>query len=161
MHTAAGAAHVDFRMPQLDYVSLLRLTQRMTLDMREVLKVFERCVFNVAFNNRDDHSKNFSFLMSKHGRWRLSPAYDLSFNPGPNGEHQMDICGEARTPTRENLLQLAKKNNIAEKSVLEVIDRMMCVAERFGDDSVEELPIRKKTWESVRTAIQVNCRSLM
>ncbi len=161
MHTAAGAAHVDFRMPQLDYVSLLRLTQRMTLDMREVLKVFERCVFNVAFNNRDDHSKNFSFLMSKEGRWRLSPAYDLSFNLGPCGEHQMDICGEARTPTRENLLQLAKKNNIAEKSALEVIDRMMSVAEKFDDDSVEDLPIRKKTLETMRNAIQVNCRSLM
>ncbi len=161
MHTAAGAAHADFRLPQLDYVGLLRLTQRMTLDMREVLKVFERCVFNVAFNNRDDHSKNFSFLMSKVGRWTLSPAYDLSFNQGPSGEHQMDICGEARTPTRENLLQLAKKNNITDKLAVDAIQRILSVAEKFGKGSVEELPIRKKTLETMRNAIQANCKNLM
>jgi len=32
------------------------------------LQAFERCVFNVIFNNRDDHSKNFSFIMGKNGR---------------------------------------------------------------------------------------------
>ena len=27
----------------------------------------------------DDHNKNFSFIMDKNGRWRLSPAYDVMF----------------------------------------------------------------------------------
>jgi Uncharacterized protein related to capsule biosynthesis enzymes len=109
MHTAAGASHVDFRIPQLDYIALLRLTKFMTKDMREVLHAFERCVFNVAFNNRDDHSKNFSFLMDKDGRWTFSPAYDLTYSGGPNGEHQMDICGEARVPGRTHLLDLFRR----------------------------------------------------
>ncbi|WP_250492770.1 HipA domain-containing protein [Caballeronia sp. GAWG1-1] len=55
MHTAAGVAHADFRVPQGDYVTLLRLTQFMTRDAREVFQAFERCVFDVVFDNRDDH----------------------------------------------------------------------------------------------------------
>ncbi len=105
MHTEAGAAHVDFRIPQLDYVALLRLTRLMTRDVRELLQAFERCIFNAVFNNRDDHSKNLSFLMDRDGRWKVSPGYDLTFSEGPRGEHQLDICGEARAPTRKHLLE--------------------------------------------------------
>ena len=36
-------------------------------------------VFNILANNTDDHNKNFSFLMDEQGRWRLSPAYDLTY----------------------------------------------------------------------------------
>jgi serine/threonine-protein kinase HipA len=156
MHTAAGAAHVDFRIPQLDYVALLRLTQFMTHDVREVLQAFERCVFNVVFNNRDDHSKNFSFLMEKDGRWKFSPAYDLTFSEGPNGEHQMDICGEARAPARKDLLQLASKTGIAERVAAETIERIANVGERFSDFVGDDLPIRKETLEFIEKAVKKN-----
>jgi serine/threonine-protein kinase HipA len=155
MHTAAGAAHVDFRIPQLDYIALLRLTQFMTRDAREVLQAFKRCVFNVMFNNRDDHSKNFSFLMGKDGRWQLSPAYDLTFSQGPNGEHQMDICGEARAPARKHLLQLANKSGIAERAAAEIIERIATVAEGFSDFA-SALPIRAETLKLIEKAVKSN-----
>ena len=160
MHTAAGAAHADYRIPQLDYVALLRLTQLMTRDIREVLQAFERCAFNVVFNNRDDHSKNFSFLMGKDGRWRFSPAYDLTFSEGPNGEHQMDICGEARAPAREHLLQLANKTGIPKRAAAETIERIASVAERFCD-FVGDLPIRKETLDLIEKAVKLNCSRLI
>jgi serine/threonine-protein kinase HipA len=155
MHTAAGAAHVDFRIPQLDYVALLRLTQFMTHDLREVLQAFERCVFNVVFNNRDDHSKNFSFLMGKDGQWKVSPAYDLTFSRGPNGQHHMDICGEARAPARKHLLQLASKTGISERVAAETIERIANAGERFSD-FVDDLPIRKETLKLIEKAVKVN-----
>ncbi len=155
MHTAAGAAHVDFRTPQLDYTGLLRLTQFMTRDAREVLQAFERCVFNVMFNNRDDHSKNFSFLMAKDGRWQFSPAYDLTFSEGPSGEHQMDICGEARAPAGTHLLQLANKTGIAERESAETIERIVAVAEGFTD-FVGDLPIRTATLKSIEKVVKSN-----
>jgi serine/threonine-protein kinase HipA len=31
-------------------------------------------VFNVLAHNRDDHVKNFAFLMDSAGQWRLAPA---------------------------------------------------------------------------------------
>jgi serine/threonine-protein kinase HipA len=155
MHTAAGAAHVDYRIPQLHYTALLRLTQFMTRDIREVLQAFERCVFNVIFNNRDDHSKNFSFVMGKDGRWMFSPAYDLTFSEGPNGEHQMDICGEARTPARKHLLQLANETGIAERTAVQSIDRIATVAEQFTD-FVGDLPIRTETLKLIEKAVKSN-----
>lgn len=155
MHTAAGAAHVNFRIPQLDYVALLRLTNLMTRDMREVLQAFERCVFNVVFNNRDDHSKNFSFLMGKDDRWKFSPAYDLTFSAGPRGEHQMDICGEARAPARKHLLELASKTGIAELAAVESIERIASVAKQFVE-FVDDLPISKETVGMIGKMVQEN-----
>lgn len=155
MHTAAGTTHVDFRIPQLDYVGLLRLTKLMTKDMRQVLYAFQRCVFNVVFNNRDDHSKNFSFLLDKDGRWTFSPAYDLTYSAGPNGEHQMDICGEARLPGRKHLLELAAKTGIKKDAAVEAIDRIATMSESFHM-SVGDLPIREQTLELIGLAIAAN-----
>lgn len=155
MHSAAAAAHVDFRYPQLDYVSLLRLTKLMTKDLREVLHAFDRCVFNVVFNNRDDHSKNFSYIMNKHGDWKFSPAFDLTYNSGPNGEHQMDICGEAREPRREHLMKLAAKTGIKESVAAESIERIVGVSEKFREHA-NMLPIRKKTMEQIEKSLEGN-----
>lgn len=77
MRTAAGVAHADFRVPQMDYVTLLRLMQFITRDAREVLQAFERCVFNVVFDIRDDYAKNFSFVMDADGRWQFHPRTSL------------------------------------------------------------------------------------
>jgi serine/threonine-protein kinase HipA len=160
MHTAAGAAHVDFRHPQLDYISLLKLTQLITKDMREVVYAFERCVFNVVFNNRDDHSKNFSYLMGKDGRWTFSPAYDLTYCRGPNGEHQMDICGEVRLPGRVQLMELAAKTGIKKNMAAESIERIANVSKSLRE-FVNELPIREQTLKSIAEAIATNRERLI
>ncbi|HMP50874.1 MAG TPA: HipA domain-containing protein, partial [Candidatus Melainabacteria bacterium] len=159
IHTAAGAAHVDFRVPQLDYIALLRLTKFLTRDIREVHRAYERCVFNVVFNNRDDHSKNFSFLMRRDGQWQVSPAYDLTFCEGPNGEHQMDICGEARTPSREDLLKLANKSGLTKQHALESIDRI-CTVSRQIRDFGNDFPIRKDTMNGLIKNVDANCARL-
>ncbi len=64
MHTACGLLHADFRTPALDYRELLALTMALTEDIREVEKIYRLAVFNVIAHNRDDHGKNFSFLMA-------------------------------------------------------------------------------------------------
>ena len=159
MHTLAGAAHVDFRIPQLGYINFLRLTRRLTNDEREVLKAYERCVFNVIFNNRDDHSKNFSYLLEKDGKYRLSPAYDLTYSTGPGGQHQMDVGGEAHEPIRKNLLEVAKKNMISEKVAINLIEQILQVASNF-DNFADEFSIRKNTLKDIKTAIRSNCDRL-
>ena len=40
----AGALHADYRIPSVDLVDFLKLTQLMTRDAREVLHAFERCL---------------------------------------------------------------------------------------------------------------------
>ena len=103
-HSLAGLLHTDFRMPSVDYTTYLRATRLLTRDEREVQKAFVRAVFNVIFNNRDDHAKNFAWRLGRDRRWRLAPAFDLTFCEGPRGEHQTDICGEGRKITRQHIL---------------------------------------------------------
>lgn len=48
--------------------------------------------FNVFVHNRDDHSKNFSYLYDEvEQRWVLSLAYDLTYSYSIGGEHATSI----------------------------------------------------------------------
>ncbi|WP_316857984.1 type II toxin-antitoxin system HipA family toxin [uncultured Cohaesibacter sp.] len=124
VHSACGLLHSDFRTPALDYEQLLALTEKLTRDVREVEKMFRLAVFNVLAHNRDDHSKNFSFLMDRQGEWTLSPAYDLTFSSGPNGEQSTMVLGEGRSPTIGHLKTLGKETGIRPDYVNEVIDQV-------------------------------------
>lgn len=157
LHTLAGVLHQDFRIPSASYADLLRVTRFMTRDQREVFKAFERCVFNVLFHNRDDHTKNFSFRMEPNGHWRLSPGYDLTFSQGPGGEHQMDIAGEGRTPDRSHLLKLAAREGLDRAFAIQCIERMTDVALRF-DQIAADYTIRRTTRKTIGRVIQAQCR---
>lgn len=106
MHTASGLLHSDYRVPALDYQDLLNLTGALTKDIREVEKMYRLAVFNVLSHNRDDHAKNFSFLMDEHSEWKLAPAYDLTFSSGPNGEQSTMVMGEGKNPSIGHLIKL-------------------------------------------------------
>jgi serine/threonine-protein kinase HipA len=122
MHTASGLLHSDFRVPSLDYQDLIKVAMVLTRDIREAQKMFRLAVFNVLSHNRDDHAKNFSFLMDEHGKWRFAPAYDLTFSSGPGGEQSMLVMGEGRNPGIEHLLKLAKTADLSEKEAQRMID---------------------------------------
>ena len=122
-HTACGLLHSDFRIPALDYRDLVSLTGGLTRDVREVKKLFQIAVFNVLSHNRDDHSKNFSFLMNSFGEWKLSPAYDLTFSSGPRGEQSTMVMGEGRQPTIDNLEQLGQQAQLSKETIFEIIER--------------------------------------
>lgn len=130
LHSVAGLTHSDFRFPTLDYDDLLTLTLHLTKDINEQIKMFRLACFNLFAHNRDDHAKNFSFLMDGEGRWRLSPAYDLTFSYGPGGEHSTTYLGEGKNPTSEHLLKLAKKHNI--KNAKEIVDEIKSVVNDFA-----------------------------
>lgn len=155
IHTLAGALHVDFRLPSMDYTTFLRATRMFTRDEREVQKAFERAVFNVVFNNRDDHAKNFSFRLDRQRHWQLAPCYDLTFCAGPGGEHQTDICGEGRAPGLEHLLRLAREGGVDEAWAAQAIERIVEVAGTFRRRGKDH-PIRLATLKAVATAIEAN-----
>jgi len=121
MHTACGLLHSDFRTPSLDYEDLIALTSMLTRDVREVEKMYQLAVFNVLAHNRDDHAKNFSFLMDERGQWILSPAYDLTFSSGPRGEQSTMVMGEGENPNVEHLIKLGEEASIAKDRIHEII----------------------------------------
>lgn len=123
MHTAGGLLHSDFRVPALDYEDLTALTGRLTRDVREVEKMFRLAVFNILAHNRDDHAKNFSFLMDEKGEWRLSPPYDLTFSSGMRGEQSTTVMGEGKKPGTKHLADLGNEAKLSRAKVKEVIDQ--------------------------------------
>ena len=124
MHTACGLLHSDFRVPALDYQDLIKATMMLTRDIREAQKMYRLAVFNVLSYNRDDHAKNFSFLMDETGQWRLSPAYDLTFSSGPGGEQSTMVMGEGKNPSIEHLLKLAALADLPEQEANEIIEQV-------------------------------------
>lgn len=123
MHTACGLLHSDFRTPSLDYQDLMELTILLTRDVRESEKMFRLAAFNVLAHNRDDHSKNFSYLMTERGEWSLSPAYDLTFSSGPGGEQSTMVIGEGKAPDQEHLRALGESADIKKQTVDEIIEQ--------------------------------------
>lgn len=122
MHSVAGLVHSDFRYPSLDYDDLMSLTLHLTKNVQEVEKVFRLACFNLFSHNRDDHAKNFSYIMDEKGEWSFSPVYDITFSNGPGGEHSMMYLGEGKYPTKEHLVKLGKKHGLKnmDETILEV-----------------------------------------
>jgi len=123
MHTVSGLIHSNFRLPNLDYEDLLALTGALSKDIREVEKMFRLAVFNVMAHNRDDHAKNFSFLMNEFGEWKLSPAYDLTFSSGPGGKQSTMVMGEGRNVTVKHLTRLGREAKLLKEFIENVIEQ--------------------------------------
>ena len=79
MQTAAGIAHLD-RDVRHSYEELFGVLRRLGLNYKDFEQLYRRMVFNVIARNHDDHTKNFSFLMDKAGKWSFAPAYDLCYS---------------------------------------------------------------------------------
>lgn len=133
MVTAAGLLETSHRIPNLDYDLLMKLVLNITRDFGEVERLYRLMCFNVFAHNRDDHSKNFSFLYNEQEqRWQLAPAYDLTYSYSLGGEHATTIHGNGRDPGLEDLLAVAKgigleqgKAKLIAKHVRECVNDML------------------------------------
>lgn len=135
IHTVSvsGLLESSHRYPNLDYEQLMKLTLIITRDMNEVKRMYDLMCFNVFSHNRDDHSKNFSFLYDEdEHRWVLSPAYDLTFSSSQGGEHATTVHGEGKNPGMADILRVAMAAGIdtryAEakaKEIKEIVTEML------------------------------------
>lgn len=99
------------------YEDLVATCRELSIAESEVEEMFCRMVFNVMANNTDDHNKNFAFLLEENGKWRLSPAYDMTFifntnGTGPNVDRRLSIGGKTSGITKADLLDFARQNDI-------------------------------------------------
>lgn len=116
MVSASGLLETSHRLPNLDYNLLMKLTLELTRNYEDIEQLFRLMCFNVFAHNRDDHSKNFSFLYDDNKKeWHLSPAYDLTYSFSFNGEHATTINGEGKNPNLDDILAVAKNIGLKEK----------------------------------------------
>lgn len=126
MATAAALLELDFNQPSLDYHDLMKLTRIMTRDNKmDVENMFRRMCFNVFAHNRDDHSKNFSFVYDTESEtWRLSPAYDLTYSTTYYGEHTTSVDGNGQDPGETELLTVGVQAGMKKKQCQEIINEI-------------------------------------
>lgn len=117
MLTAAAILEIDFEQPSLDYHSLMKLTKIITRDNEhDVKNMYKRMCFNVYAHNRDDHSKNFSFLYKEEEKnWRLSPAYDLTYSNTYYGEHTTTVDGNGKNPGLKELVAVGMQAGLSKE----------------------------------------------
>lgn len=132
MATAAALLSVSINPPMADYKTLLSLTGYLTQSAVAVEQMFRRMVFNVLIKNKDDHAKNFSFIASEDGSWRLAPAYDLlPFPEGYRGQHATSVMNVGN-PTEEDMLLAGETIRINRQRGKQIISEIKQKVKEYG-----------------------------
>lgn len=127
--------------PEADsYEDLMDTCRMLDLTEKEIIQVFRRLVFNIIANNTDDHNKNFSFLLERNGKWKLAPAYDMTFifnlhASGPETAHVFSLNGKTSDVTKDELLEFAKENGIRDaESIIAEVGNSISKFPEFADN---------------------------
>lgn len=124
--TAAALLKSGFRNQDADYTNLLALTGYLTQDPHQVEEMYRRLVFNLVCDNKDDHTKNFSFICRK-GVWSLAPAYDITYSPeGSNGQHATSLFYDGN-PAKDLVIKAGTRIRIPKATCEAIIDKVETV----------------------------------
>lgn len=142
------------------YDDIFRACRLLRLPYRDMEQLFRRAVFNYLAGVTDDHDKNFSFMMSENGTWKLSPAYDVTFtvnykNRFIGDRHAMSVEENDRLLTRRQLLRLAMENDIRQPD--EIIREISSVLHTYVSKAEEAgIPDFHKDliWEFIKKQIE-------
>ncbi|MCL2269103.1 MAG: HipA domain-containing protein, partial [Chitinispirillia bacterium] len=88
--------------------------ERLTREHGQVVEGYRRVVFNYVGSNCDDHTKNFSFLMDRKGKWTLAPAYDIGYSKSAHDQHYMSVVSTRSKATAKDFEDLAASFNIVD-----------------------------------------------
>lgn len=123
IHSLSGMMHYNPSETYNDYIDMFRIANKLNLPQIQKEQMTKIILFNAIFGNKDDHSKNFSFLMNSEGRWTFAPAYDLTYTT--NGYHQMLLGTKVlNRASFEDLKNAFKPYNISETFLKENIQKM-------------------------------------
>lgn len=93
LHSFAGLIGSDAASFSTSYDALFRTANTLGISAQSKEQAFKTMIFNLIFGNKDDHARNFSFLMDQKGIWSYAPAYDLTFSSHSYGanKHQLKL----------------------------------------------------------------------
>ena len=76
--------------------------------------------------------------MDERGQWRRAPAYDLTYSAGPDGEHYLDVEGEGKNPSREQVRALGRRHGLPDRLIETIVDEVRAAVstwERFASEA--------------------------
>ncbi len=154
MQSLCGIAHYDFnRAGGYSYEQAFEVMRILRLSKAEASQQYRRMLFNIIARNQDDHTKNISFLMDRNGKWKLSPAYDVTYSHNPAGkwtnQHQMSVSGKRDNFSKQELIDTGKSISISRPEIImdEVIvavDKWIEFANKAGVNENVALEIKKQ-----------------
>ncbi len=134
MQSLCGVAHYDFNMAgAYSYEQAFEVMRKLRLSKAEASQQYRRMLFNIIARNQDDHTKNISFLMNKDGKWKLSPAYDVTYSHNPAGkwtnQHQMSVNGKRDHFTKSELMLTGKSLSLSKPEA--IIDEVIAAVDKW------------------------------
>jgi serine/threonine-protein kinase HipA len=158
MQTLGAIAGIDYRIQKASsYEILFRVMKTLQLTYNQFEQQYRRALFNIIARNHDDHVKNFSFLMDKEGKWKISPAYDITYQYKDGGTwtnvHQSSVNGKFDNFTRNDLLSFGKTFGI--KKVNHILEEIISAVSQWSRIA-KEIDIPKKDIESIRNNLRIN-----
>jgi serine/threonine-protein kinase HipA len=147
IQTWCGIQHYDYNnLYGYSYEQLFQTMRVLRLTYPEAEEMFRRMVFNVLATNYDDHTKNFSFRLKQNQKWELAPAYDVCYSYDPTNiwvrQHTLSINGKHKQITREDLMGIAKANNIKKgAAIIKAISKVVGNWETYAKSVAVEKPL--------------------
>ena len=138
IQTLCGIQHYDYyNLYGYSYEQIFQAMRILRMTYPEAEQMFRRMVFNVMASNYDDHTKNFSFRLKQHGKWELSPAYDVCYSYDPDNiwvsQHSLSINGKHKGISKNDLMSVAISNNIKKgESIIDDIKEVVCDWEQYA-----------------------------
>jgi serine/threonine-protein kinase HipA len=123
--SVAGLLNADYRIPCIDYLNIFQVCQALTHNVQELWKLYRLMVFNFLIGNKDDHAKNFAFIL-RDDEWHLAPAFDILPSEGMNGFHTTSF-NDSINPVKEDLIAIAVKFGLERNKAIGVFDEIESV----------------------------------
>ncbi|MBF0235563.1 MAG: HipA domain-containing protein [Desulfamplus sp.] len=123
----------------------------------DLIRGFRQMVFNVMANNRDDHVKNFAFMLDHGHAWTLTPAYDLTYSQGPGGEHSMTLAGEGRAPGKDEIMQLGKGAGLSAAEIRRCVDQVRAAVDTWPE-CARAVGVSDERIKVIQRAVELNQR---
>jgi serine/threonine-protein kinase HipA len=115
-----GINHMAYTAPgshKHAYEDYFDVIDQLSIHIDSKREAFARMCFNILAFNKDDHVKNFGFLMSSEGSWDISPAFDLSYAHNTafgawTRSQQMSVNGKREAITTDDLITCGRNCNV-------------------------------------------------
>ncbi len=156
IHSLAGLLHVDYNIPRIvGYEELLRVAIKLGAT-QSLKQLFLQMLFNYMFVNQDDHARNFSFMCGSDYKWKVTPAYDITFAKGvkQTKEHQLILNGKALSQiTLQDVVNLATEFSIELEFISDSITKMKALRDTKLPKLMQEYQVSKQKQGQVLEAV--------
>ena len=151
-YTAPGSQNHTYE----DYFSII---DQLNIHIDSKREAFARMCFNVLAFNKDDHVKNFGFLMSHAGDWDISPAFDLSYAHNTafgawTRSQQMSVNGKRENITTDDLITCGRNCNIGTLPKLKSILSQVSEAITNWPTYAEAAGVTSQKIDAIQTALK-------